>query len=115
MGDFLANITILDPKIFTEKESMNLPLEEYVQYISKLNSERLDLPILKSRPIGGISGYTTSIRSSFKDERGGNIFTDNFKVHAFIFIEHNNLKYQLEIPENLGHRGQQIISSLEFF
>jgi len=91
-----------------------LPLKEYVEHVSELNKENLDLSMQESRPISGIAGYTISLRNSFNDERGGYLFTDNYPVHAFIFLEHNNLKYQFEIPESLGHHGREILSSLRF-
>lgn len=120
--NFLANITTLDLSMFHGeeegkikiRESFNLPLNEYVEHISELNKENLDLPMQESRPIGGISGYTISIRNSFNDERGGYLFTDNYPIHAFIFLEYNGLKYQFEIPESLGHRGGKILNSLKF-
>lgn len=121
-GNFLANITVLDPNMFPGsedgrmkiRESFDLPLKEYVEHVSELNKENLDLSMQESRPISGIAGYTISLRNSFNDERGGYLFTDNYPVHAFIFLEHNNLKYQFEIPESLGHHGREILSSLRF-
>ena len=109
-SDFLIKINVLTPTAPHE----NLPLKEYVEHIAKLNKDNLDLSIQQSKPIGGISGYTLSIRNLFNDEKEEYVFTDNYPVHAFIFLEHNNLKYRFEIPESLGHRGGEILNSLEF-
>lgn len=112
-NNFLARIKVLDPTIYSSA-STKLQLRDYVEYISELNTENLDLPIQESGAIGGISGYTISTFGSFRDDFGEYTFASDFPVHAFTFISYNGMIYQFEIPESLGHPGRLILDSIRF-
>ena len=104
-GGLLLNIKIINTK---------LSLKGYVDYFAKLNKDTQDLEPAESLPVGGVSGLTMATLDSYKDDQDTYTFSKDFPVHTFVFIEHKGIKYQFEMPESLGHRGMEILDSIQF-